>query len=138
MLFYFSTPSTKSRVILANRPDVLTLVGALGGTKGAAFLQSATDKAEFVERTFAYHYRLSLLLRGFNKNELDQLFESHPFFNGRLDQDGKADVSEAFDSAYHTVQSALIDRLTAEAERWLKTLAGSAYYEAYHLAKHVF
>lgn len=114
-------------------------MNALGDIKGADFLQSSKDIAEYAERALAYHYRLSLLLRGFNHAELDKLFTtSHPFFYGSLDLDGKVDVREAFDSAYHKVESILIERLTEEAERWLRTPAGSAYYDGYHLSTYVF
>lgn len=70
--------------------------------------------------------------------ELDKLFTtSHPFFYGSLDLDGKEDLRGAFDSAYHQVESTLIERITEEAERWLRTPASSAYYDGYHLSTYV-
>ncbi len=131
-----NTPSTKEAVAEAKRPAVNDLVADLTDVVGSIFLQSARDQAEYKDRAFAYHYRLSLILRGFNQAELDVLFStSLPSFYDRCDKDGKKALRDAFESAYHHIERKLIENIIAEANLWLKTPTGNNYHDKYHLAQ---
>ncbi len=131
-----STPSIKEAVAEAKRLAVNDLVDDLADIVGSIFLQSARDQAKYEDCALAYHYCLSLILRGFNQAELDVLFStSLPSFYGRCDKDGKKALRNAFESAYHHVERELIENITAEANLWLETPIGNNYHDKYYLAR---
>lgn len=71
-------------------PPLNELVDILADVEGATLLQGARDHADYEDRALACHYRLSLILRDFNRAELEVLFStSLPSFYGKLDKDGK-------------------------------------------------
>lgn len=79
-----------------------------------------------------FHARLSLVARGFNIEELKQIFSSClPFFL-TIGEDYERNLArQYFEEQHDWVEDRLVERLRAYATDWLETPGGSLYKEQY-------
>ena len=126
----------KDAVAKAKCPHLNALIDKLADIEAATLLQDARDQADYEDRALAYHYYLSLILRGFNQAKLEVLsLTSLPFLYEKFNKKGKKALKDLFELAYHQVEQEIITRIVAEIEICLKTFTGNKYYDKYHLVQ---
>lgn len=130
------TPSIKQAIAKVRRLSLTNLINKLVDVPSATFLQGTRDHVEYKDRTLAYYYHLSIILRGFNQAKLELLFSTNLLlFYGKLDKEGKKGLKDVFKLAYHQVEQELINLIVTEAKVWLKTPVRDGYHNKYHLAR---
>lgn len=132
-------PEQRNKGIIARdqRPPVAETWQVFGDSLSTAYLQSASNLDKYKIACRFFHARLALVARGFNIDELKQIFTSClPAFlrNDYMDYERKR-ASREFEKQHDWVEDRLVERIRGYAKLWLQSPGGSYYRDEYLISR---